>query len=258
VTRQEKDLLKRLRKEGPTSFQGNDAFKKTLVSLRKLNYCYKIDRVQGVQNSWGGGHHQDDQFEITPEGRAALSTDWGKWGCITAVIGLFATIATPQLSASQVEYQKSFGPWSVLSQRDLGQDGEPYYFVSMTQNSDLNDNELGNTIHMEWSSGSKTIRIFFSVFHCDGDGSLFSDGADVALSEWLAPDAKVSGAGFRQRLAGLFSAAKAQLNRDMQYHKKACTLGYIESRFKMKKFDRAWTEFLDKVRTYSSAKGGAK
>jgi hypothetical protein len=172
--------------------------------------------------------------------------------------GLFATIGAAPLSASQIESQKTFGPWSVVSERDLGEDGEPAYLTFMSQNSDLNENDLGNTIHLEWSTDSKTIRLFFSVFHCDGQGTLANNSADLELREWLAPTAKASEAMFRQRLAGMFKNAKAQFDANRQYHKKQCTLRDIESRFKMSKLDKAWAEFLSTVKTYSAAKGGAK
>jgi hypothetical protein len=174
------------------------------------------------------------------------------------IAGMLAGMVVSPLSASQIESEKSFGRWSVVSERDLGEDGEPSYFVSMSQNSDLNDNELGNTIDLEWSSGSKTIRFFFSVFHCDGQGSLANSSANVELREWLAPNAKESGAMFRQRLSGMFKDAKAQFDANRQYHKQQCTLRDIESRFKMSKFDKAWAEFLSKVRAYSATRGDAK
>jgi hypothetical protein len=173
----------------------------------------------------------------------------------TLIIGLLLAIAAP-LSASQIEYQKSFGPWSVVSERDLGEDGKPAYMIAMSQNSDLNENDLGNSIHLEWSSGSKSIRFFFSVFHCDGQGSLANSSADLDLREWLAPTAKASEAMFRQRLAGMFKVAKAQFDANQQYHDKQCSMRDIESRFKMQKFDKAWAAFLGKVRKYTAEKGG--
>jgi hypothetical protein len=183
-----------------------------------------------------------------------------KRGGIQSILmaGMLAGIVVSPLAASQIESQKTFGPWSVVSERDLGEDGEPSYFVAMSQNSDLNENDLGNIIHLEWSSGSKAIRLFFSVFHCDGQGTLANSSTDFELRELLAPNTKGSGAMFRRRLAGMFKDAKAQFDANRQYHKKQCTLRDIESRFKMGKLDKAWAEFLSKVRTYSAAKGDAK
>jgi hypothetical protein len=173
-------------------------------------------------------------------------------------VGMLAATCVFPISASQIESEKSFGPWSVVSERDLGEDGEPAYLIFMSQNSDLNDNELGNTIHLEWSSGSKTIRLFFSVFHCVGQGTLANSSTNVELREWLAPNGKASEAMFRQRLAGMFKDAKAQFDANQQYHDKQCTLRDIENRFKMGKLDKAWADFLGKVRTYSATKGDAK
>jgi hypothetical protein len=190
-------------------------------------------------------------------GAGAIKAKRNLWALILGAAFVCALMGyAPSASASQLQSQKKFGPWSVVSERDLGEDNEPTYLISMAQNNDLDENDLGNTIHMEWSSGSKTIRLYFSVLHCDGERSLYNGREDVELREWLAPNAKASGAMFRQRLAGMFKVAKAQFDANQQYHDKQCSMRDIESRFKMQKFDKAWAAFLGKVRKYSAEKGG--